>query len=126
MFGIDEKPTSLLNWRKMREIEPRAPDTNMNQNFGGRSPMRSLRAKRGGKILFAWPVLESDDGRVTSSGKVGRGSTSLSRRGAVIRGAVNVWDLMQNDIQQRTMDFHMAVVADQAKPAKLVHEVVDA
>src|SRR3982074_755959 len=34
--------------------------------------------------------------------------------------------VMQNRVQQRTVDFDMPVVADQAKLAELVHEMADA
>src|SRR3984893_14878502 len=59
------------------------------------------------------------------SGWVGsRGLTRRSRTAKAVRScsAVDVRFVMQNDIQQRAVDFQVAIVVNQAQLSKLVHE----
>ena len=43
--------------------------------------------------------------------------------GAVISSPSNLRLIVQNDVQQRAVDFHMAVVINEAQLSKFVHEM---
>ena len=46
--------------------------------------------------------------------------------GAVISSPSNLRLIVQNDVQQRAVDFHMAVVINEAQLSKFVHEMIHA
>jgi hypothetical protein len=48
-----------------------------------------------------------------------------SKRALAILG-LNMWSLMQNEVQQSPLNFQLAVVVDQAQFSKFVHENIHA